>query len=125
MRDQGKGSVLNTASLGGVMGLPMAGPYITSKHAVVGMTRTAAIDAAAFGVRVNVICPGGIRTEMLERWTQGSKEAERALANVAPMKRLGEPHEIAETAIWLLSDASSYVTGLVMEVDGGASIGIL
>jgi len=124
MREQGKGAIVNTSSLGGVMGLPNAGPYIASKHAVVGMTRTAAIDAAAFGVRVNVICPGSIRTEMMQKWTRGSAEAEQKLASYAPLKRIAEPEEVANAALWLLSDAASYVTGLVMEIDGGVSIGV-
>jgi NAD(P)-dependent dehydrogenase (short-subunit alcohol dehydrogenase family) len=124
MRRQKSGAIVNTSSLGGVMGIKSCAAYVSSKFAVVGMTQSAALDMAEFGVRVNVICPGSIRTEMMERWIEGSPNAEDALASLAPLKRVGRAQEIADAAVWLLSGSSSYVTGQAINVDGGISAGV-
>ena len=124
MRGQGSGAIVNTASVGGVTGLRNGSAYAASKHAVVGLTRSAALDGAAFGVRVNVICPGTFDTEMMERWTHGDPAIAQLLANFSPLKRVGQPIDIANAVLYLLSDLSSYTTGLVMNIDGGVTSGV-
>ena len=124
MRVRGSGAIVNTSSVGGITGLRNGSAYAASKHAVVGMTRSAALDGAAFGVRVNVICPGSFDTEMMQRWTHDDPAIVQHLANFSPLKRVGQPIEIANAVIYLLSDLSSYTTGLVMNIDGGVTAGV-
>ena len=94
-------------------------PYIASKHGVIGLTKTAALEYSAQGIRVNAVCPGTIRTAPIELMMDGDPTIEDALAAQHPIGRIGEPSEIAEAVVWLCSDAASFVTGHAMSVDGG------
>jgi NAD(P)-dependent dehydrogenase (short-subunit alcohol dehydrogenase family) len=118
MLQHGGGAIVNTASVAGLIGLPYASAYVASKHGVVGLTKTAALEYAKQGIRVNCVCPGYIETPMTE---QGRNDPERMAHMLAsePIGRLGTPEEIAETVAWLCSDAASFVTGHTMTVDGG------
>jgi NAD(P)-dependent dehydrogenase (short-subunit alcohol dehydrogenase family) len=122
MRAQGAGAVVNTASIAGVVGFPMSSAYTASKHAIVGMTKSASLDFAPMGIRVNCLCPGGTTTEMSERWTARAPGGEPEMAQRVPMKRFGRAEEQAEAAVFMLSDAASYMSGAVMVVDGGATV---
>ena len=119
MLKQGKGTIVNTASTAGLVGLERRPAYTASKHGVVGLTKVAALDYAKEGIRVNAVCPGMVSTPLLEQYFVDRPEfAEEAIA-LHPMGRLGTPEEIAEAVVWLLSDASSFVTGFPLAVDGG------
>lgn len=120
MLKQGGGVILNNASILGHVGFANASAYVASKHAVLGLTKTAAIEYATQGIRVNAICPAFIETPMLERGgLTTDPEVYAMIANLHPMKRLGTAEEIANAAIWLFSDEASFVTGHAMLVDGG------
>jgi len=119
MIEGGGGAIVNTASVGGLVGAGSFSAYVASKHGVVGLTRCAAIDYAAAGIRVNAVCPGVIDTPMLDRLAAGMPGLQEGLAAMAPMRRLGTPVEIAEAVVWLCSDAASFVTGHTLAVDGG------
>jgi NAD(P)-dependent dehydrogenase (short-subunit alcohol dehydrogenase family) len=117
MRAAGAGSVVNMSSVLGAVGRQDSAAYVATKHAVVGLTRGAAIDHGADGIRVNAVGPGFVRTPLLE-----SRHDEDGLANLAagwPLRRVGSPDEIAEVVAWLAGDAASYVTGAYIPVDGG------
>jgi len=118
MLKQGGGTIVNTASAAGLVGLPYASAYVASKHGVVGLTKTAALEYAKQGIRVNCICPGYIQTPMT---AQGMSDPERRALMIAsePVGRVGNPEEVAEAVVWLCSDAASFVTGHTMTVDGG------
>ena len=119
MLKQGGGAIVNTASDAGLLGVPQMPAYVASKHGVVGLTKTAALEYAKSGIRINAVCPGVINTPMVERITgQRAGRAER-MAAVEPVGRMGRPEEIGEAAVWLCSEAASFVTGLPMPVDGG------
>ena len=120
MLQQGGGAIVNTASAAGLVGSRRLSAYVASKHAVVGLTKAAALEYAADGVRVNAVCPGIIDTPMVQRLI-GGREAdyEATIPTRQPIGRLGTPAEIAESVAWLCSDAASLVTGLAMAVDGG------
>ncbi len=119
MTKQGHGSIVNNSSIAGLVGFANAPAYVASKHAVIGFTKTAALDYALQGIRVNAVCPGIIKTPMIDRATGGQKEAEDQYALAEPMGRLGTPEEIAKAVLWLCSDAASFVTGQALAVDGG------
>lgn len=119
MMKQGGGSIINTSSQGGVTGFPGQAAYIACKHAVIGLTRTAAIDYAKENIRVNAICPGAIKTPMAEELIKRNPEIEKELLRDIPMGRLGLPEEIAQAVLWLASPASSFLTGQPIIVDGG------
>jgi NAD(P)-dependent dehydrogenase (short-subunit alcohol dehydrogenase family) len=112
------GSVVNTASVGGLLAFPTAGPYVASKHAVLGLTKTAAIEYGRYGIRVNAVSPGAVKTEMLLD-VFGSEEALDEMSVVHPIGRIGRPEEIANAVAWLFSDRSSYYTGQSLVLDGG------
>jgi A-factor type gamma-butyrolactone 1'-reductase (1S-forming) len=112
------GSVVNTASVGGLLAFPMAGPYVASKHAVLGLTKTAAIECGRYGIRVNAVSPGAVKTEMLLD-VFGTQEALDKMSAVHPLGRIGRPEEIADAVAWLFSDKSSYYTGQSLILDGG------
>lgn len=119
MLKQGKGAIVNTASIAGLVGFQGLPAYTASKHGVIGLTKTAALEYAKLGIRVNAVCPGVIKTPMVDRLTGKKKEAEKQFENMEPLGRMGQPEEVAEAAIWLCSDAASFVTGDAMAVDGG------
>jgi NAD(P)-dependent dehydrogenase (short-subunit alcohol dehydrogenase family) len=119
LKQGGGGAIVNTSSgagLAGVRGMPA---YVAAKHGVAGLTRAAAIEYGKHNIRVNAVCPGPIRTPMMDRLLGKRPDAEARFARGGPLKRLGEPSEIGETVAWLCSDHASYVTGLPMPVDGG------
>jgi NAD(P)-dependent dehydrogenase (short-subunit alcohol dehydrogenase family) len=116
MEAQGGGVIVNTASIAGLAGLPTSSAYVAAKHGVVGLTKTAAIEYAGAGIRVNAVCPGYIKTRMTEETMR--RRGPAVLAQI-PLHRMGEPEEIAEMVVWLCSERASYVTGAAYNVDGG------
>lgn len=122
MLKQGGGAIVNTSSQGGVTGFPGQAAYIACKHAVIGLTRTAAIDYAAKGIRINAICPGAIRTPMAEELIRRNPNLEQELVRDIPAGRLGKPEEIANAVLWLCSPQASFVDGHALLVDGAFSI---
>ena len=119
MLKNGKGSIVNCSSVAGLVGFQGLPAYVASKHGIIGLTKTAALECAQQGIRVNAVCPGVIKTPMIDRLTGNDKEAEKQFAAQEPIGRLGLPEEIANAVIWLFSDESSFVTGHAMAVDGG------
>ncbi len=119
MLKQGSGAIVNTASGAGLIGVAGMSAYVASKHGVVGLTKTAALEYAKSGIRVNSVCPGLIQTPMVERLTADQPQLGEALVAAEPVGRTGKPEEIAESVVWLSSDAASFVTGHAMSVDGG------
>ena len=118
MIKRGGGSIVNTSSVMGLVGAPSIPAYIASKHGVAGLTKAAALEFAKSRIRVNAVCPGAIRTPMIERiLAAGTTEASLVAPQAIP--RLGRPEEIAAAVVWLCSDAASFVTGVTMPVDGG------
>ncbi len=120
MQAQGHGSIINLSSTMGHKGAPGASIYTASKHAVEGLTKAAALEGAAFGVRVNAVAPGPVETEMLNRFT-GNADRKAGLIAGVPLKRSGAPEEIARAIVFLASDHASFVTGQIISVDGGKS----
>ncbi|TPW77555.1 SDR family NAD(P)-dependent oxidoreductase [Schumannella soli] len=118
-RQGGGGSIVNTASIGGLRGSTGLGVYPAAKHAVVGLTRVAAHDNGPVGIRVNAVAPGATATPMLEKWRLDDPEAvERRIAAI-PLRKPATPSEVGETAAWLLSDRASQISGVIVPVDGG------
>lgn len=117
----GRGAIVNTSSLAGIIGNPGASAYCSAKHAVVGLTKTAALEFATRNIRVNAVCPGATDTPMLRNTaSQWAGDTEEFLKDwVEPMGRLGTAQELGEAAVWLCSDAASFITGHIMPVDGG------
>src|SRR5713226_1826631 len=118
MLKQGGGSIVNTASIAGLLGFNYFPAYVAAKHGVVGLTRTAALEYAQKNIRVNCVCPGVIRTPMVERALDSGGLTEAEVIAAEPVGRLGKPEEIAEGVLWLLSDAASFVTGHPLTIDG-------
>lgn len=121
MRARRRGSIINTASLGGLMAIPRLAAYIASKHAVIGISRAAALEAADAGIRVNALCPSTTRTPMV---AQLDDERVREIVRPHAIKRLCEPQEVAEAVVWLASDRSSLVTGVAFRADLGMGAGV-
>jgi NAD(P)-dependent dehydrogenase (short-subunit alcohol dehydrogenase family) len=119
MAEGGGGAVVNTASVAGLVGAADLSPYYASKHGVVGLTKSAAVEAAEDGIRVNAVCPGVVDTPMVERFTGGDEEAMTQTVAPQAIKRPARPEEIADAVVWLCSDDASFVTGVPMPVDGG------
>jgi NAD(P)-dependent dehydrogenase (short-subunit alcohol dehydrogenase family) len=120
MLKQGGGAIVNTASIMGLVGSwSRSGAYNASKHGVVGLTKTAALEYATSGIRVNCVCPGYIRTPLIEETLRSRPEMEAQIVTRHPVGRMGRPEEIAEAVVWLCSEAASFVTGHTMTVDGG------
>jgi len=117
----GGGAIVNVSSTAGIRPVPNAGAYVASKHGVIGMTTTGALELARHGVRVNAVCPGVIDTPMFRANRDSGGPAE-AISQMIPMGRLGQPAEVAAMIAWLLSDQASYVTGAVIPVDGGVAL---
>jgi NAD(P)-dependent dehydrogenase (short-subunit alcohol dehydrogenase family) len=122
MQAQGSGSIVNVSSTFGHEGGAGASIYAASKHAVEGLTKSVALEAGAYGVRVNAIAPGPIDTGMLDRFTGGA-DGKAYLASLNPQKRIGQPEEVARAILFVASDEASFVTGHIMNVDGGKSAG--
>jgi NAD(P)-dependent dehydrogenase (short-subunit alcohol dehydrogenase family) len=118
MQAQGHGSIINLSSTVGERGAAGASVYTASKHAVEGLTKAAALEGAAFGVRVNAVAPGPVETEMLDRFT-GNADRKAGLIAGVPLKRAGEPDEIAQAIVYLASEKASFVTGQILGVNGG------
>jgi 3alpha(or 20beta)-hydroxysteroid dehydrogenase len=124
LRDAGGGTIVNLPSTAGIEGVNNAIAYTASKHAVVGMTKTAALELAAWGIRVNAICPGGVATPLVaESYGTTVEVVEKIDMVTAPMRRMGRPDEIAATALFLASSDSSYATGSALVIDGGLTAG--
>jgi NAD(P)-dependent dehydrogenase (short-subunit alcohol dehydrogenase family) len=120
MRKQGHGAIVNCSSLGGLVGGAERGIYHAAKHGVIGFTKSAALEYAARGIRINAVCPGLIWTPMVDQMVaDGQGDALKAMEKSVPMGRVGRPEEIADAVLWLCSDAASYVTGQSISVDGG------
>jgi NAD(P)-dependent dehydrogenase (short-subunit alcohol dehydrogenase family) len=113
------GSIVSTASAAGLIGIPGAAAYNSAKHGVVGLTKTVALEYARANIRVNAVCPGFIETPMLDRVTDASVKIREQLIGSVPLRRVAQPHEIGDAVAWLMSDKSSYVTGVALPVDGG------
>ena len=120
MKEQGKGVIINVASVAGMLALYKCSAYTASKGALIQLTRTMALELAPFNIRVNALCPGFVSTEMTDELLDNPKEQQRIIAR-SPMGRVGEPEEIAPAAVFLASDATSYMTGATLCVDGGWS----
>jgi NAD(P)-dependent dehydrogenase (short-subunit alcohol dehydrogenase family) len=120
MRRQGSGAIVNCSSLGGLVGGAERGIYHAAKHGVIGFTKSAALEYAARGIRINAVCPGLIQTPMSDRLVAaGQGEALKAMEKMIPMGRVGRPQEIADAVLYLCSSAASYITGQSISVDGG------
>lgn len=113
------GVIVNNSSIGSLVAFPGISPYIASKHAVMGLTRSAALDYAKLGIRINAVNPGFVATDMTDRLVTDTGSTASDLASTVPMGRMGQPEEIAEMVVFLCSDASSYITGQSFFVDGG------
>lgn len=116
MEKHGGGAIVNTGSIAGLIGLQTSSAYVAAKHGVLGLTKTAALEYADAGIRVNAVCPGFIQTQMTEDTMR--RRGEAIMANI-PLRRMGQPGEIAEMVVWLCSERASYVTGGAYNVDGG------
>jgi NAD(P)-dependent dehydrogenase (short-subunit alcohol dehydrogenase family) len=121
MLANGGGAIVNTSSGAGLGGAPFGSAYCASKHGVVGLTRAAALDYATSGIRINAICPGVVRTPTLLRFIEGLGVDEGMFSAMSPLCRMANPEEIAEVALWLCTDAASYMNGAAVPVDGGQS----
>ncbi|WP_228053073.1 SDR family oxidoreductase [Nodosilinea sp. LEGE 07298] len=119
MLKQGSGSIVNTASANGVVALPGVPLYTASKHAVVGLTKAAALQYAKAGIRINVVAPAAIETDMFEAATGGQDEAKAYITGLHPIGRVGTPLEVANAVLFLSSDLASFITGETLMVDGG------
>ena len=119
MLEQGGGAIVNSSSVAGVTGFPGIGIYAASKHAVIGLTKTAALEYSAQGIRINAVNPAAIDTEMIDRLTDGLNMKKEELSTLHPIGRLGRAEEVAEAVLWLCSDRASFVTGHSLMVDGG------
>jgi NAD(P)-dependent dehydrogenase (short-subunit alcohol dehydrogenase family) len=123
MRKQGSGAIVNCSSIGGILGGAQRGTYHAAKHGVIGLTKSAALEYAPLGIRVNTVCPGIIHTPMVDAMiASGQQEILDAMIRTVPAQRLGRPEEIASSVVWLCSDAASFLIGHTLVVDGGYSI---
>jgi NAD(P)-dependent dehydrogenase (short-subunit alcohol dehydrogenase family) len=119
MLTQGAGAIVNNSSAAGLFGASVWAAYVASKHGVVGLTRAAAREYGKSGIRVNAMCPGFIRTPMLDEFLRGNPERETRTVALYPIGRVGTPEEVAEAVLWLCSDAASFITGHALPVEGG------
>jgi len=117
MLDRGRGAIVNCSSVAGLVGFQQLPAYTASKHGIVGLTRTAALEYAKKGIRINAVCPGVIHTAMVDRIL--AEHPDMSLVAGEPIGRMGTPEEIAESVVWLCSGRASFVTGQALAVDGG------
>jgi NAD(P)-dependent dehydrogenase (short-subunit alcohol dehydrogenase family) len=122
MRAKGQGIIVNNASTAGHVAVPSAALYTASKHAVIGMTKAVAYEMAPLGIRVNAVSPGGVETELLQRFISGMQAAKQPMVASIPVGRLGRTEEVAETVVWLCSPAASYIVGHSICIDGGLTL---
>jgi NAD(P)-dependent dehydrogenase (short-subunit alcohol dehydrogenase family) len=122
MRKQGSGAIVNCSSLGGLVGAPGRGTYHAAKHGVIGLTKSAALEYASRGIRINAVCPGIINTPMVAGMLATQAEAMKELMKDVPIGRLGRAEEIADAVLWLCSPAASFVIGHALAVDGGFTV---
>jgi NAD(P)-dependent dehydrogenase (short-subunit alcohol dehydrogenase family) len=115
------GSIVNVSSNAGIGGVPQMPHYSAAKFGVLGLTKSAALEFATQNIRINAVCPGSIRTPQLRRWFSGTDEQFDSAAIIWPMGRHGQPDEVGQAIVWLLSDSASYVTGFALQVDGGGA----
>jgi NAD(P)-dependent dehydrogenase (short-subunit alcohol dehydrogenase family) len=123
MLKAGGGAIVNCASIAGMFGFPGLPAYVASKHAILGLTKTASLEYAKSGIRVNAVCPGVIHTAMIDRVTKQDKEVEQQYIAMEPVGRMGNPSEVGAAVTWLCSGAASFVTGISLPVDGGFAAG--
>lgn len=119
MLKQRRGAIVNCSSIAGLVGFPGIPAYVASKHGVIGITKTAALECAKQNVRVNAVCPGVIQTPMIDRFVHGEAQVKKQLVDGEPIGRVGQPDEIAQAVLWLCSDSASFVTGHALVADGG------
>jgi NAD(P)-dependent dehydrogenase (short-subunit alcohol dehydrogenase family) len=119
MLKNGDGAIVNNSSIAGIIGFPQGAIYIASKHAVLGLTKSAAIEYAKFGIRINAIAPGGVKTEMVNRVMEDNPKFPETLTAKHPIGRLADSEEIANAVVWLLSNRASFVLGHTLLIDGG------
>ncbi|RUT04677.1 short chain dehydrogenase [Dulcicalothrix desertica PCC 7102] len=119
MLENGKGAIVNIASAAGLIGCPTIPIYCASKHAVIGLTKSLAVEYASQKIRINAVCPGVIKTDMVTRAGEVNPQFIEHLNNMHPMKRVGTPDEVANSVVWLLSEQSSFITGHTLTIDGG------
>ena len=113
---------MNTSSGAGVIGIKGGAAYTAAKHGLIGLTKSAALDYASQNIRINAVCPGYIDTSMMDRFTGGTPEGREQVISEEPIGRMGQPEEIANAVVWLCSDASSFVVGHALVVDGGQTV---
>lgn len=121
-RRTGSGTIVNNISCAGTHAFPLAADYVSSKHGVIGLTKSAALDYAPENIRVNAVLPGSVRTPLLQRKCEEDPGLEAYMLKAYPIGRFGEPEEIANAALWLLSDNSSFITGACLVADGGMTL---
>jgi NAD(P)-dependent dehydrogenase (short-subunit alcohol dehydrogenase family) len=119
MREQGSGAIVNCSSIGGLIGLPGRAAYHATKHGVIGLTKSAALEYASRGIRINAVCPGTIDTPMFSEMLANEPDAMKEIMRDQPIGRLGRPEEIASAVLWLCSPGASFVIGHALAVDGG------
>jgi NAD(P)-dependent dehydrogenase (short-subunit alcohol dehydrogenase family) len=124
MLQAGGGSIVNTSSAAGLVGIEGQAVYVASKHGVIGLTKSSALEYAGSGIRINAVCPGSTRTPMIDDITGHDPDMESKIASGQPLGRMGAPEEIAAAVVWLCSDASSFVTGHALSADGGMVAGL-
>lgn len=119
MRKRGGGAIVNTSSVAGLVAFRTMGPYVASKHGVIGLTKTAALEYSNYSIRVNAVCPGAVRTPMIDAFINNDPQTEANMSALQPIGRMGRAEEVANLIIWLCSDAAAFITGAAIAIDGG------